>query len=94
MVVGVARLRLSIAGAASLKDKRRCLRSLKDRLRNMNLAVAEVADQDKWQLASLGLAVVSNDSAKVNAMLDQVSGLLAQYPELELLETEMEIIQL
>ena len=88
------RLRLQIAAAASLKDKRRSLRSLKDRLKNMNLAVAEVADQDKWQLASLGIAVVSNDSAQVNAMLDQVLGLLVQFHELDLLECETEIIQL
>ena len=94
MVVGVLRLRLQIAAAASLKDKRRSLRSLKDRLKNMNLAVAEVADQDKWQLASLGIAVVSNDSAQVNAMLDQVLGLLVQFHELDLLESETEIIQL
>ena len=56
MVVGGKRLWLEIAGPASLKEKRRSLRSLKDRLRNMNLAVAEVADQDKWQLATLGIA--------------------------------------
>lgn len=94
MVVGGKRLRLEIAGAASLKEKRRSLRSLKDRLRNMNLAVAEVADQDKWQLATLGIAVVSNDSAQVNALLDQAFGLLAQYHDIEPLESETEIIQL
>lgn len=94
MVVGGKRLRLEIAGAASLKEKRRFLRSLKDRLRNMNLAVAEVADQDKWQLATLGIAVVSNDSAQVNALLDQAFGLLAQYHDIEPLESETEIIQL
>lgn len=60
----------------------------------MNLAVAEVADQDKWQLASLGIAVVSNDSAQVNAMLDKALGLLVQFHEFELLESETEIIQL
>jgi uncharacterized protein YlxP (DUF503 family) len=41
----------------SLKDKRMVLRRLKDRLRDENVAVAEVAYQDLWQRA--GLAVVT-----------------------------------
>ena len=63
-----------------------------DRLQNLNLA--EVADQDNWQLATLGLAVVSNDTAQVIAMLDQVLGMLVQFHELELLDSETEIMQL
>ena len=42
----------------SLKDKRMVLRRLKDRLRALNVAVAEVAHQDLWQRAGLGIVTV------------------------------------
>ena len=43
----------------SLKDKRMVLRRLKDRLGAMNVAVAEVAYQELWQRAGLGVVTVA-----------------------------------
>ena len=48
MIVGSIRVRLLIREAKSLKDKRRVVRSIKDRLRNaFNVSVAEI---DSWEL--------------------------------------------
>lgn len=44
----------------SLKEKRMVLRRLKDRLGAMNVAVAEVAHQDVWQRAGLGIVTVAS----------------------------------
>jgi uncharacterized protein YlxP (DUF503 family) len=59
MVVGLLSVELHIPGARSLKDKRVVLRSLKDRLRKFNVAVAEVEHQDLWQRVGLGIVTVS-----------------------------------
>jgi len=73
MVVGTLSLRLIIAGAHSLKEKRRALRSIKDRLRHQfNVSVAEVDGQDYWQSAVLGIAAVGTDRAFVEGLLNQV----------------------
>lgn len=62
--------RFELPGIESLKDKRRILVSLKDRLhRKFNLSVAEVAEQDTLSLAHLGAAVVSNSRAHGEAVL-------------------------
>jgi len=46
MIVGSIRVRLLIREAKSLKDKRRVVRSIKDRLRNaFNVSVAEIDSQ-------------------------------------------------
>ena len=59
MFVGIVRARLHIHGAASLKEKRAVLRSIKDRARaRHNVSVAEVDDQDLHQSATLGFAAV------------------------------------
>jgi uncharacterized protein YlxP (DUF503 family) len=76
MVVAVLKVVLSIPHAASLKDKRRVLKSVKDKLRNrFNVSVAEIGDQDIWQTAQLGIAIVSNDSSYANGVISRVQDL-------------------
>ncbi len=73
MVIGVLEVDLSIEYAASLKDKRMALRSLKDRLRrSFNVSVAEVEDNDIWTHAVLGIALVANDRQFANQVLSKI----------------------
>lgn len=73
MVVGVCRLTLMAPESHSLKEKRMVLRSLKDRTRlKFNVAIAEVASQDNWQECVLGFAVVANDKAFVQEMVEKI----------------------
>ncbi|NLE60031.1 MAG: DUF503 domain-containing protein, partial [Planctomycetes bacterium] len=70
MVVGTLSLKLAIFGAYSLKDKRRVVNSLKDRLKGrFNVSVAEVGSLDRWQQAELGVAMVANDGRFVESAL-------------------------
>ena len=64
-VIGVLQFSLLIRGARSLKDKRRVLRSLKDRYRSRyNLSVAEVDDQSLQNKATLAMAMAAQRSGK------------------------------
>jgi uncharacterized protein YlxP (DUF503 family) len=72
MVVGLLSLELFIAGAQSLKDKRMVLRSLKDRLRRFNVAVAEIEHQQLWQRAGLGVVTIAGTEALANRELEGV----------------------
>ena len=69
MVIAVLHVELHIPYAQSLKDKRMVLRRIKDRLRALNVAVAEVAHQDLWQRAGLGVVTVATDDQGAGAML-------------------------
>jgi len=73
MHVGVVSLELAVYEAASLKDKRRVVKSLKDRLRSrFNASVAEVDHLDARQRATVAVAMVSNEARHVHVGLDQV----------------------
>ena len=73
MPVAVATLRLSLYDAGSLKDKRRILKSLKDRIRReFNVSVAEMALQDFWQSAQLGVSVISPDKQFAESVISKV----------------------
>jgi uncharacterized protein YlxP (DUF503 family) len=73
MHVSTLQLQLHIPGCRSLKEKRRHLRPLLNRLRrDFNISVAEVDKQDLHQTAALGVASVGNDRAFLNAVLAKV----------------------
>ena len=60
MFIGVLRLVFQIPAAASLKDRRRVVKSFKDRVRaRFPVSIAEVGDLERYQVATLGVAVVS-----------------------------------
>jgi len=92
MIVGSLRVRLLVRESRSLKDKRRVVLSIRDRLRNrFNVAVAEVEAQDHRQLVVLGLAAVGSEAAPVRTTLEEVVAALRAHPIAELLDHEMEV---
>ena len=93
MFVGVARLVLQIPAARSLKDRRRVVRSFKDRLKaRLAVSVAEVGDVEAWQVATLGVGVVSNSSAHCDEVLQKVASMASTLPEALLADCRTEII--
>jgi uncharacterized protein YlxP (DUF503 family) len=90
MTVGIARLTLFLPEVHSLKEKRMVLRRVKDRARQkFNLAIAEVGDNDLWQRAQLGVAVLGNDRRFVASALDEVVRFVRS--EVEVTNVEREI---
>lgn len=63
MTVALLSVELFLPASHSLKEKRFVVRRLKDRLGAMNVAVAEVAYQDLWQRAGLGIVTVASSDA-------------------------------
>lgn len=82
MVVGVGRWELLLQGCQSLKDKRRIVKSLKDRLhQKFQVSVAEVDHHDQWQRAALGVAVVSGDARHAEEILTSCNRLVESEPQ-------------
>lgn len=73
MTIGLLQLELLLPDANSLKDKRRVLKSLKDKLHNkFNCSVAEMEHQDTWRRAGLAVCIVGSDIRHVNSQLSSV----------------------
>jgi uncharacterized protein YlxP (DUF503 family) len=73
MVVGIMRLEINLPGSFCLKDKRRILNSLRDRIHaQFRAAVAETGHQEIWNAAEVGVAVVSNERRHAAEMLDAI----------------------
>lgn len=70
MVVALLSLELHLGLARSLKDKRMVLRSVRDRLRRLNVAVSELEHQDLWQRAGIGVVTIAATEALARRELD------------------------
>ena len=66
-------LELRIEGAASLKDKRQVVRSVKDRLRaSFNVSVADIDPSEAWQRATLGVVAISSSKDYLEGLMRNV----------------------
>jgi uncharacterized protein YlxP (DUF503 family) len=70
VTIALLSIELFLPMSQSLKDKRMVLRRLKDRMRALNVAVAEVAHQDLWQRAGLGVVTVASSDDVAGQTLD------------------------
>jgi uncharacterized protein YlxP (DUF503 family) len=94
MNVGVCKIRLRLPENQSLKGKRQILKSIISRVDNkFNGSVAEVDDQDLWQVATLGICYVSNDRRHADEVLSKAAAFVVNGRfDAEILGYEIEVI--
>jgi len=93
MIIGLCTVELYLPDSQSLKAKRQVLLSVKDRVRDrFNVSIAEVGDQDLWQIAVLGIACVANEQKHVNQVLDQTVNLIRSVPMVDLIQCQIEFL--
>lgn len=73
MVIAVGSWDLSLPECRSLKDKRKVVKSLKERLQSrFRVSVAETRHQDVWTRAELTAAAVAADRGQADSILDSL----------------------
>ena len=92
-VVGLLSIELHIPGARSLKDKRMVLRSVKDRIKKFNVALAEVDYQDLWQRCAFSVVTVSNDERHADQELAAVVNEIERLEPGLITRTEVEFLK-
>lgn len=93
MFIAVLQFELLIPGAASLKDKRRVVRSVKDTLHRRHMvAVAEVRHLDNMRVAGMALAAVSRDQRYLRGLLDTIEHRLRALHDAQLGDCYREIL--
>ena len=63
---------IRLSHAESLKDKRSIKRSLIERIKKFNVAIAETDTQDNYKILTLGIAAVSGEYSHAIAQMDNV----------------------
>ncbi len=78
----------------SLKGKRQVVKSIIARVQNkFSVSIAEIDDNDAWQMTSLGIACVSNDGRHANEVLSHVVDFINEGRfETEMVDYQIELL--
>lgn len=77
MIIGTLTVVLFLGDIFTLKEKRRIVKSIIDKLKNRyNISIAEVGKQDDKRRAIIGMACVSNSSKIIDRQLAHIINFL------------------
>ncbi len=92
-MVGICTIEIHIPGSDSLKNKRRVIKSIIQRIRNKyNVSVSEIDEQDIWQRATLGIACISNDKNIIHKTFSHIENFLDSNMEIQVINLYIEIL--
>lgn len=82
MIVGIMVLDLHSNSTHSLKEKRKIVSSMKEKLKNkFNISLIESDYQDLWQKIQIAVAMVANSKTIVDKAFDQIEDFIfMNYP--------------
>ena len=93
MIIGILQVELIIDESQSLKDKRRVVQSVKDRLhREHQVSVAEVGSLDDRRCAVLGITMASNSVPHCQSTLDRILQKVRRHRDCALADHTTEIL--
>ncbi|MBI4608016.1 MAG: DUF503 domain-containing protein [Candidatus Rokubacteria bacterium] len=91
--MAVGTLELHLPGVGSLKEKRRVLKGLKEKVKHrFGVAVAEVDNLDSWQRATLGVASVSHDSRHANEVVSKAVAYIESLIDGHVIDIQIEVL--
>jgi uncharacterized protein YlxP (DUF503 family) len=93
MIIGTLEIKLMVRESRSLKDKRRIIKSLKERLRNhFNVSVAEIGSLQNRQQCLLGVAAIGMETRFLNSVLSKVIDFVRTSRGAELIDYELDFL--
>ena len=93
MTIGVLQLEIAIHDEMILKDKRRVVKSIKDRIAHgHNVSIAEVGALDEHRRSILGMAMVSNDSKYIQGALSKLVDFVRAVPQVDLIDYQIDLM--
>lgn len=95
MIVGICVFELHLPSSRSLKDKRRVVKSMIDRIyQRYRVSIAETSLHDLHQRAEIGIAaVVAGGDAEIQSLLDGVRNLVESDVEIYLTRWDPQILE-
>lgn len=94
MIVGVVCCELHLPSSRSLKDKRRVVKSLIDRIfQRFRVSIAETGFHDLHQRAEISIAIVTQKEGEMQKLMEHIRDLLDGQPEAYLTRWEPQLLE-
>lgn len=90
MIIGLLTFEIYIPYSHSLKEKRKSLNKIKDRLkRKFNIAFAEVDYLNKWQRSKIGVVTINTQKRMIEKIFQKILLEIEENIEGEILQEEI-----
>ena len=90
MVIGFLSLEIYLPYSHSLKEKRKTIVSLKDRVKKKyNVAFAELDYHDKWQRSKIGMVTLNKRKTMIDSIFQKIIADAEENIEGEIIKTEV-----
>ena len=94
MVVGISVFELHVPGSRGLKEKRKVVKSLIDRIhQRYRVSVTETDLHDLHQRAEIGLAAVTRTEEEAERLLEKIRVLVESEPEAMLTRWDAQLLE-
>ena len=94
MVVAIAVVELHIPAARGLKEKRKVIKSLIDRLaHHYRVSIAETGLHDLHQRAEIGLALVGSDHSRLRQAMERIRRGVESVPDAQLVRWDQDLVE-
>lgn len=95
MLIAACLIELSLPESDSIKDKRRVVRAVKDRLRHrFNVSAAEVDDQDDRHSVCIGCVMVGIDPRHLRAQMEKAVEYVEGLGLAEVVSDDIEVLRI
>ncbi|HEY4716021.1 MAG TPA: DUF503 domain-containing protein [bacterium] len=93
MLIGVLKITLLLRNSHSLKDKRRIIKSLMEKMKQIfNISVSEVEHRDMWQKVTLGVSFIGRNSSYISTVNNSIMEFIDTCRECEVINDNRETI--
>lgn len=94
MQIGLLRVNLHLPAAQSLKDKRRELLHLREKIKNrFNVSVTEVGgEHDKWQRMDLAFVMVAGERVIIDKVFAKILSYIGSDVNVEIIDQRVEYL--
>lgn len=92
MFIGSLIVRIHIPYVHSLKEKRSIVKSITTKTKKkFNISIAEIGENDKWQIAELGMAIVSTNMIIIDKQISEIIDFVEANYDVEITEIEKKV---
>ena len=95
MIVGTGKIKFKLYGINSLKEKRKIVKSIINRIKNrFNISIAETDFNDSHSWAEIGFSITGNNARLINSKLDKILNMAEEIGLAQIVDTDIEIIHI
>ncbi len=88
MITGIFSFEIYLPYSRSLKDKRKVINKIKDKIKKYNVSIAEIDYLELWQRSKFGIAMISNDKKIIDKTFNQIKNTIENGIGFELLNID------